>query len=149
MCALVEIINEAYLVEAHFVSGPRTDEAEIRDKLLKARFLVADNGIRIVACVFLEVHPPTSYWGLLAVDPGQQGDGLGGRLADLAETEARRAGAEEATILVVNLRRNLRGWYTRLGYEEVGTQPFSDPEKLRKTCHFVKMRKNLSNGPTG
>ena len=140
---LVDLINEAYLVEAGFVSGDRTNEAEIRDKLSSGRFVVAEKEGRVVGCVYFEVDPPTSYWGLLAVHPGGQGTGLGRRLMRFAEDEVRRAGAHEATILVINLRRNLRGWYRGLGYSEAGTRPFDAPERQLQPCHFVVMNKKL------
>ena len=141
--ALVDLINEAYLVEATIVSGDRTDEVEIRDKLSGGRFVVAEKDGRIVGCVYFEVDPPTSYWGLLAVHLAEQGTGLGRQLMRHAEDEARRAGANEATILVINLRRNLRGWYRGLGYSEAGTSPFESPERQIQPCHFVVMKKEL------
>ena len=140
---LVDLINEAYLVEAGFVSGDRTNEAEIRDKLSSGRFVVAEKEGRVVGCVYFEVDPPASYWGFLAVHPVEQGTGLGRRLAGFVEDEARRAGAREATILVINLRRNLRGWYRGLGYSEAGTRPFDTPERQLRPCHFVVMNKKL------
>ena len=141
--ALVDLINEAYVVEASIVSGARTDEPEIRDKLSGGRFVVAEKEGRVLGCVYLEVDPPTSYWGLLAVHPAEQGTGLGRRLMRHAEDEVRRAGAREATILVINLRRNLRGWYRGLGYSEAGTRPFEAPERQIQPCHFVVMKKKL------
>ena len=141
--SLVELINEAYLVEASFVTGTRTNEAEIRDKLAFGRIIVAERDDRIVGCAYLEIAPPTSYWGLFAVHPSQQGTGLGRRLVRRVEREAQRAGARETTILVVNLRRKLRAWYRRLGYTEAGERPFSQPDRLLQPCHFVLMQKRL------
>ena len=141
--ALVDLINEAYLVEGTIVSGDRTDEAEIGAKLSSGHFVVADRGGCVVGCVYFEVEAPTSYWGLLAVDPEEQGSGLGRRLMRHAEDEVLRAGAHEATILVINLRRNLRGWYRGFGYSEAGTSPFEAPERQLQPCHFVLMKKTL------
>ena len=40
--ALVALINEAYVVERHFVSGPRTSEASVRPMIARQEFIVLD-----------------------------------------------------------------------------------------------------------
>ena len=46
-------------------------------------------------------------------------------------------------IHVVDLRRELPPLYRRLGYVEVGTEPFPDAEQPKLACQFIVMEKPL------
>jgi hypothetical protein len=48
----------------------------------------------------------------------------------------------------VDLRTELPPFYRRLGYEQTGTAPFSDPEKATRPCHFILMSKALDSRPS-
>ena len=91
-------------------------------------------------------HPAVAmdaYFGMLAVDPARQGQGLGRALVDAAEDYARTAGCRDMDIRVVNLRAELPPFYRKLGYREIGTEPGSDPRQI-KPFHFVTMSKPIS-----
>ncbi|REJ86086.1 MAG: GNAT family N-acetyltransferase [Acidobacteria bacterium] len=152
--ALVALICEAYLVERYFVSGPRTDRAEIEDLMRRGEFLVLEVGGRLIASVYLEERAPSAlpagsalervgYFGLLSVDPSEQGAGLGRRLVGEAESWSRARGLGALELWTVDLRRELRSWYARLGFREVGTAPFEAPDRKLRPCHFVVLHKSL------
>ncbi len=55
---------------------------------------------------------------VIAVDPGRQGEGIGGRLMAFAEDEARRRGHPSVRMLTHERMHENRALYAKLGYEE-------------------------------
>ena len=145
--AVTALINAAYQVERFFVDGDRTSEDEVRRHMAKGTFLVAEEDGVPIGCVYTEQRGDRGYFGLLAVDPGQHGKGLGRTLIEAAEARFRRAGCQAVDISVVDLRTELPPFYRRLGYVETGTAPFSDPQKATRPCHFILMSKTLTVRP--
>jgi GNAT superfamily N-acetyltransferase len=142
--AIASLINAAFLVETCFVEGDRTNAAEVRGKLAKGEFLVALAAAgKIGACVYVEVRGERGYFGLLAVDPSLQGQGVGARMVDAAEDHCRKRGCGFMDLQVVNLRAELPPIYRKLGYVETGRAPFSDPQRLKQACEFILMSKPL------
>ena len=144
---LVRVINRAYRVEDFFVSGDRTDEADIRRRLdiPCSQFLVIDSGLAntLAACVFVELRGARGFFALLAVDPVHQGQGLARRLVEAVEAHCRAAGCTSVDLDVVNLREELPAFYDRLGFKPIATAPFPDPHKLKRDAHLVLMSKPL------
>jgi len=141
--AIAELVNRAFLVERFFVEGDRTSAAEISRLLDAGAFLLAETGGRLVACVYVERRGERGYFGMLSVDPSRQGEGLGRLLVDAAEDRGRRLGCRVMEIHVVDLRRELPPLYRRLGYVEVGTEPFPDTERAKMPARFIVMTKPL------
>src|SRR5687767_11653526 len=83
--AITRLVNRAFLVEAFFVDGDRTSAAEVRRMMKRGGFVLAEDAGRLVASVYTEVRGERGYFGLLAVDPSRQGEGLGGLLVAAAE----------------------------------------------------------------
>lgn len=142
--AIADLVNRAFLVERFFVDGDRTSPAAVARMLETGTFLLAETDGRLVACVYVEVRGDQGYFGMLSVDPARQGEGLGRRLVDAAEDRCRRRGCRVMEIRVVDLRRELPPLYRRLGYAEVGTEPFPDTERAKAACHFIVMTKPLA-----
>ena len=142
---LVELINAAYVVERFFKTGDRIDAARVAALMDRGAFLVeAEPGDRIAGCVFVEVRAGRrGYFGLLAVDPARQHGGTGRRLIAAAEVFCRNAGCVAIDIRVVNLRTELPPFYKKLGYSEIGTEPYDDQDATRP-CHFLVMSKPLA-----
>ena len=147
--ALVRVINAAYVVERFFKTGDRIDRASVVERLDRGVFLVeTDDGGAVVACVYVEIQPHgRGYFGLLSVDPGLQGRGLGRRLVEAAEAHCRAAGCRAIDIRVVNLRTELPPFYGKLGYVATGMEPYPDDDATRP-CHFVVMSKPLVLPPS-
>jgi GNAT superfamily N-acetyltransferase len=146
--ALAQLINAAYRVEAFFIRGDRTSEAEIRAQLADPRvaFLVIEGRSpgTLAGAVCSEVRGDRGYFGLLSVDPDRQGEGLARVLIDAAEAHCRAAGCTALDITVVNLRTELPLFYAKFGFRPVGTAPFPAPGKLRQPIHLVLMSKPLA-----
>jgi ribosomal protein S18 acetylase RimI-like enzyme len=143
VAALVNLINEAYIVEQFFVTGPRVSEADILTLMRKGTVLVGWSPRReIVGSVYVEKRGERGYIGLLSVSPGLQGLGLGSSMMESAEKRLAAEGCVAVDIRVVSLRTELPPFYERLGYRHQGTEPFEDPRKTR-ACHFLKMSKEI------
>jgi N-acetylglutamate synthase-like GNAT family acetyltransferase len=144
--ALAELVNRAYAIEGFFVDGERTNADEIQ-KLVTAgssTFLVLENKGALAAAVYVEPasESDSGYIGMLSVDPGLQGMGIGTRLVRIAEAMCEAMGAKSVRLRIVNLREELSRWYKSLGYAEVGTAPYTH-RPVKQPCHFVEMRRSL------
>ena len=135
---LAALVNKAFLVEQEFVHGDRTNESQISAMMQTGIFYLTEG-----ACVFVRVTGKRGYFGMLSVDPAQQGRGLGRKLVEVAEDHCRKAGCEWMDITVLNLRLELPPFYHRLGYVQTGTKPFSEPARAKAPCHFMVMSKPL------
>jgi len=152
--AITELINSAFQKESFFKKGDRIDEAGVREKIDAGAMYVADEDGEIAACVYIDIADPKNgevlaqgdgagYIGLLAVDPAQQGRGLGRGMMRFAEEELRRRGCTRAQLRIIHLRTELLAFYGGQGYRETGTSPYPFPDKLSQPVHFVKMEKTL------
>jgi GNAT superfamily N-acetyltransferase len=143
--ALAHLVNRAYAVEEFFVAGDRTDAAEIAQMMTTGTFLVLDRADEqgLAAAVYVTVTGAQGYFGMLAVGPGLQGQGIGKRMVRIAEALAEAAGCTRMTMKIVNLREELGRWYRSLGYREVGTTPYVVHRPVKRSCHFVEMARSL------
>ncbi|MCC7008303.1 MAG: GNAT family N-acetyltransferase [Acidobacteria bacterium] len=140
---IADLVNRAYEVERFFVDGDRTSLDEVRTAMARGTFLTAvDESGGLVGAVLVDVTGRSASFGMLAVEPARQGEGVGRRLVDAAERCAREAGAATMEIRVVNLRADLLPRYARLGYAPVGEAPYVD-RPVRRPCHFILMAKAL------
>jgi len=82
---------------------------------------------------------------MLAVDPSQQGKGLGRLMVEAAEDHCRRQESRFMDITVLSLRPELPPFYCKLASVEVGTEEFhpSRPLKEGVECHSIVMSKAL------
>jgi predicted N-acetyltransferase YhbS len=142
--AIVSVINDAFRrAESFLIDRDRIDLESVQDLLRKGRFLVADDDGIVVGCVYVEIRGDRSYLGLLSVDPQLQKAGLGSKLMGAAEDCCARAGCRFMDLRIVNVRKELPGFYHRLGYVETGTEPFTAGLNPKVPCHFVNMSKPL------
>lgn len=146
---LTRIINAAYVVERSFKAGDRIGADGVLALLRKGTFLLLEDSGTPVGSVYVELRRDRGYIGLLAVDPGRQGSGLGRALMNAAEDYCLRNGATHADLRVVNLREELPPFYRHLGYVECGLEPFSEPGEATRPCHFVLMTKSLGLQDSG
>ena len=150
---LAALINAAFVVEAFFKIGDRTSAVEVAALMRDGgEFLLLEDmeqgRRRLVGCVYLKRTGARAYFGMLSVEPARQGRGFGRQLIDAAETRAHQMGCRVMDIHIVNLRRELPGYYRRLGYRESGTLPFSEPDRASRPCSFVVMSKPLPSSPS-
>ncbi|SNY39037.1 GNAT family N-acetyltransferase [Paractinoplanes atraurantiacus] len=156
---LAGIVNEAYAEGEKGLwrdGALRTSAGEMRELAAAGKLAVARRGDRILGCVRVQMlSPGVGQLGMLAADPAERGGGVGRELVRFAEEHARAAGAPVMQLeLLVPLdgehpvKEFLRGWYTRIGYRQTGTESLADdyPELsplLAVPCQLVVFRKQL------
>ncbi len=141
--AIAALVNAAFKVERFFIDGDRIAPEKVREMMRRGKFMLAEDGGAMTACVYVEIREQRSYFGLLAVDPARQGEALGRKMVAEAENYARGAGCEFMDLRIVNIRAELPPFYRRLGYVETGTEPFAADARPTQPCHFIKMSKPL------
>lgn len=141
--ALAALINEAFLVEAFFKVGDRTDIADVLEHMRQGDFLLIEEDGRLVGCVYVSTSGDRAYLGMLSVDLSSQHLGHGRRLVEWAETHASSLGCRYMDMHIVNLREELFPYYRALGYREGRILPFEDTDRISQPCHFVVMSKPL------
>ena len=141
--AIVALVNRAFAIESFFKTGDRIDEAQIREMLVRGRFLRLMEGGTLIACVYVELRGERVYIGVLAVDPAKQKLGIGARMMREAEDFGRSAGCKFADIRVVSVRPELPLIYGKLGYVESGTESAAVIKTATQPVHFITMSKPL------
>ena len=112
------------------------------------------NGGAILGCIRARVWTSTApedgrrlcEFGPYAVVPAQQGTGVGARLLAEVERFGAANGAKVIQIMVVNHRSDVRTYYQRRGFAEVGEAEFGgnfDLSSLTRPSHFIVMEKGL------
>ncbi|MFF4536291.1 GNAT family N-acetyltransferase [Streptomyces aureus] len=138
---LVALIESAYrgdssragwTTEADILEGQRTDPEGVRAVLESpdSRLLTVERDGVLVACCQLEHRGDHAYFGMFAVSPVLQGDGLGKLIIAEAERTARATwGVTEMHMTVISVREDLIAWYERRGYSRTGKMtpfPYGD-----------------------
>jgi GNAT superfamily N-acetyltransferase len=123
-----ETARSGWSHEADLLTGDRTSVAELQSFLDAGEYLLVwRDGATIRACVRLvRLSAELVYLGMLTVEPGSQGEGLGKRLLAAAEAYARdELGAARMEMQVFSRRRELLSFYERRGYRQTGERrPF-------------------------
>ncbi len=158
---IVALIQSAYrgessragwTTEADLLDGPRIDEAAVAAALANPAtriLLTAGADRQLTGCAqILREKDGTAAFGPFAVDPRQQGNGLGRRLLDAAEQAARDEwGADTMTMKVISARSELIAFYQRRGYQRTGESiPFPADARHRPRrgdLHFDVLAKKL------
>jgi ribosomal protein S18 acetylase RimI-like enzyme len=143
--AIVSVVNAAYAIETFF-QGTRTDAKGVMEMMQKGEFLVAESASGgIVATVYTELRGERGYFGMLAVEPSQQGSGLGRKMMEAAEGHCRSHGCKHMDIDVVSLCPDNLSLYRKFGYFETGTEQFHPPRsrEVGVECHLIIMSKAL------
>jgi len=112
----------------------------------KGQFLLGcDAAGQLVASVYVEVRGSRGYFGMLAVHPQQQKNGLGSKMVGAAEEYCRARGCGAMDLVVLSLRTELPPLYRKLGYAESGVEEFHPERAFIGTadCHCIVMSKDL------
>lgn len=137
IAAIVALVESAYrgesglrgwTTESHLLDGRRTDAADVGASIGRpgSRVLLAECDGQLKASCHVERQGEVGYFGMFAVDPGEQGGGLGKRVLAEAERIAREEWHCHAMRMAVIVQREeLIAWYGRRGYRRTGEyQPF-------------------------
>lgn len=160
--ALVALIESAYrgddsrtgwTTEADILEGQRTDPEGVLEviKSPDSRLLTVEREGQVVACCQLEHRGAHAYFGMFAVSPALQGEGLGKVIIAEAERIAREAwGVTEMHMTVISVRDDLIAWYERRGYRRTGKMtpfPYGDDRfgvPQREDLQFELLVKELA-----
>ncbi len=141
--AITRLINAAFQVERFFLGADRIGIEEVRARLARGTFILAEENGAILGCVYIEPGDERAYLGLLAVEPSLQRDGIGKLLMDAAEDHGRAAGCRFMDLRVVNVRTDLPAYYQKRGYVETGAMPFPEEVHTLIPCHLLILSKPL------
>ncbi|MBX3725512.1 MAG: GNAT family N-acetyltransferase [Xanthomonadales bacterium] len=152
-----EASRAGWTTEADFLDGQRTDAEAVAAMLAGGQaVLLAHRQGMPVGCCHIAREGDDCWFGLFAVAPGLQGQGIGDAL--LAEAE-RRAwqdfDARRMRMKVIWLRDSLISWYLRRGYADTGrSHPFPYGQArfgvpLRDDLHFIELEKGLPDRAAG
>ena len=140
---IVALLNAAFAMERAFLDRDRTSAEEIAHYLETGTFFVVDaEDGALASCMHLAQQGDRVYIGMLAVNPAEQGRGLGRQMMAAAERHAVSLGCHAIDLRIVNRRTELPPFYRSLGFLDCGTDPFEDPQ-LTKPCHFIRMTKEV------
>jgi ribosomal protein S18 acetylase RimI-like enzyme len=131
--AIVALVQSAYrgessragwTTEADFLDGQRTDPQEVADLIAAPdnRLVLCECAGELLASAHVQKQAGTGNFGMFAVRPGAQRQGIGSALLAEAERlagEEWRCGAMQMS--VITLRGELIAWYERRGYRRTGT----------------------------
>jgi GNAT superfamily N-acetyltransferase len=119
-----EYSKKGWTTEAHFLDGQRTDEG-----ILKTLIEEPDQWIEIFfetspkdffACVLMKKEFEHLYFGMLTVEPLQQGKGWGSLIIRSVEEKAISLGISSVKLTVLHNRPELIAYYERRGYVATG-----------------------------
>jgi ribosomal protein S18 acetylase RimI-like enzyme len=144
MDAMIAVVNAAFSIET-FLEGTRTDAERMSEMMEDGEFLLAEEAGSVIAIVYTRTKADRGYFGMLAVDPSRQGEGLGRRMVEAAENHCRARGWQHMDIDVLSLRTELPAFYRKLGYAQAGIEEFhpSRPLKPGVVCYCIVMSKAL------
>ena len=138
------MVNRAYQVERFIFDKNRTNLAEIEEMSRKGQFLLLESETgELLGSVYVEEHDERAYLGMLAIAPDHQRQGLGSALIAAAETHARQLGCTDLDLRVVSPRTDLPGYYRRLGFIEIRTEPPHVDVPAKIPWHLIYMSKRL------
>ena len=160
--ALLALVTSAYrgeasragwTTEADLLEGARIDPEVLRADIARPRslVLVAPDAHGLLACAHVADDGDAGYFGMFAVRPGLQGQGLGARLLAECERVAREQWNLPAMrMTVIDVRDELIAWYQRRGYRRTGILkpfPYGDERfgiPLRDDLRFEVLEKPLA-----
>lgn len=162
--AIVALVNSAYrgdvsrqgwTTEADLLGGQRTDIDEIRHCIEQpgSVLLLAVQGKSLTGSVHLQQRANSAYMGMLSIQPGEQGRGLGKQLLNSAEHWVQQHWqARCLQITVLTQRTELIAFYERRGYQPTGNyHSFPDDPRygIPKVADLklLEMEKRLSLHP--
>lgn len=135
--ALLALVQSAYrgdsgrrgwTTESDLLDGQRTDAADIAEVMARPDSLIVmtERDGRLLASCHVERQANGGYFGMFAVDPLQQGGGVGKAVLAEAERMAReRWQCRAMHMTVIEQRAELIAWYERRGYRRTGQyKPF-------------------------
>jgi ribosomal protein S18 acetylase RimI-like enzyme len=162
---LVLLVNSAYrgessrkgwTTEADFLDGIRIDVDRLAEMIQRKDTVILkciEEQNEIVGCVHLEKHQNKLYLGMLTVSPELQNKGIGKKLLEASELEAKKFNCTSIYMTVITERVELIAWYERHGYVNTKKKkpfPMNDSRfgLPKKRLEFVVLEKMIASPPT-
>lgn len=121
-------------------SAHRLTVPALKEKALQEVGFIATGGDRLLGCVFINERINDFYLGKLAVEPEAQGSGIGRKLLEIAELQARKSGKPAIELQTrVELSAN-QDTFRHFGFIEVARTAHEGYDRPTS----VTMRKTLS-----
>jgi ribosomal protein S18 acetylase RimI-like enzyme len=116
---LTELVQAAYGHYVERLDGPPRPMTDDYNEVVRAQpVTVAERGDQVIGLIVLGIDDEGFFIDNVAVDPADQGGGVGRALLEHAEAEARRAGFDSIYLYThEKLVENL-ALYSRIGYVE-------------------------------
>lgn len=123
-----EASRAGWTTEADLLDGQRIDPEGVAECIgaQRSRVLLAERDGILIACANVAARGLDGYFGMFAVRPTLQGNGVGKALLAEAERVARDVwNCTRMRMTVIDVRDDLIAWYLRRGYRRTGEhQPF-------------------------
>lgn len=154
---LTNLVNDVYDASSGDLWIDKRDRTTVKDMqqfIQNGEIAVATYMEKIVGCVRIyKINEKIAEFGMLAVHPESQGQGVGRKLIRFAEEKCR---AEHFQTMQLKLflpihgthpqKEILNDWYTRLGYQPVGVEAIDpQPKNLAIPCQFIIFQKALTS----
>lgn len=124
------LIHEPWAEEVGMPDEPRVTTESLLNDLSRTDgcIIVGEQENELVVCAWLgEEEDGAGYFGMFAVDPDCQGQGLGKKMLHEAIRRYQNEGREYIRLAVIRLRHELMAWYNRQGFEYTGRSSEFDP----------------------
>lgn len=124
------LIHEPWAEEVGMPDEPRATVDSLHSDLARTdgRIVVGEQEGQLVVCAWLgEEEDGAGYFGMFAVDPECQGQGLGKKMLNEAVRQHEAEGRHCMRLAVIRPRRELMAWYNRQGFEYTGKSSAFDP----------------------
>lgn len=159
--ALVALVTAAYrgdasragwTTEADLLDGARIAPEVLAEDIRRPQsiVLIGERDGHLLACAHVAVDDGAGYFGMFAVSPGLQGQGIGKAMLAEAERLAREDFSQKRMRMsVIDLREELIAYYLRRGYRRTGIHkpfPYGDTrfgEPKRQDLRFEVLEKPL------
>ena len=137
------------------VTTASTIKAKIAEPGCAVLVATSSDGAIVSHCSVRKLDETRAWLGLLAVDVGSKGRGLGSQVLAYAEKHAQKEwGSTRMEFDVVCTRAGLIAWYNHRGYQATGeTTPFPYDHHpnwegvLRDDLHFIILGKDIGQVP--
>lgn len=124
------LIHEPWAEEIGMPDEPRATAESLCSDLSRTDgyIVVGEQEGELVVCAWLgEEDDHAGYFGMFAVDPDCQGQGLGKKMLDEAVRRHQNDGRKCIRLAVIRPRHELMAWYNRQGFEYTGKSSEFDP----------------------
>ncbi len=147
-----EASRAGWTTEADLLDGQRTDVDAVRAASVTdgVRIVLAESAGDLVACAQLDRQADLAWFGMYAVRPRLQGQGIGTALLAECERIARDEwGCRQMCMSVIWTRAELIAFYARRGFRDSGERkpfPYGEPRfglPRRSDLHFNVYIKDL------